>query len=98
MGKSKTKTGCKFMPVSFSEATTNGKTDRCQDKDRTVKAVQLHWELRVLQSNKSPTRCTRRHFSFSLKALVLDEKKDVVEMTDLLAGFDPAPQGNAELC
>jgi hypothetical protein len=29
---------------------------------------------------ESPARCVRKHFSFSLEALTLDEQKDVLEM------------------
>jgi hypothetical protein len=40
----------------------------------------LRWKLRVLQGNESPARCVRKHFSFSLEVLVLDEMKDVIEI------------------
>jgi len=74
------------MHRSVIEATTKGdvddcKIDKCRDKDPTVKAIWLRWELRVLQgSNESPARCVRKHFSFSLEVLVLDEKKEVIEI------------------
>jgi hypothetical protein len=49
-----------FMLVSVIVATKkvhvdNCKTDKCQDKDPTVKAIGLHWELLwVLQGKESP--------------------------------------------
>jgi hypothetical protein len=56
--------------VSVVEATTKGDVDNCKadkrrDKDPTVKAIGLRWELWVLQGEKSPPRCVRRHFLFS---------------------------------
>ena len=99
LGKSKTKTGCKFTRVSVIEATTKGdvgncKTDKCRDKDPTVKAVGLHWDLPVLHGDESPARCVRMHFSFSHEVLVLDEMKDVIE-TELWVWT--LPRGIAEL-
>jgi hypothetical protein len=53
----------------------NCKTDKCRDKDPTVKAIGLRWELWVLQGKELPARCTRKHFSSSFEVLVLDERK-----------------------
>ena len=74
LGESKTKTGCKFMRNSVIDATTKGdigncKIDKCRDKDPTVKAVGLRWDLPVLHGDESPARCVRKHFSFSLEVL-----------------------------